>query len=1127
MEVRPKIRLLLGPARCGKTAAVLRDYQRRIAETAFGSGFPQRWISPTLLAADGVTEALATGLSKPVLDPGVRTFAGFAQEILRLAGEETVKPITRLARRRLIGRIIAQASEAGELPYLGGQGASPGLAATIDREIADLKRRDVWAEPFAAKALRSGSPRDADLATIYSRYQAALVSHGAFDAEGLFWAARDALRRAANKAELRYSLLVVDGFADFTAAQHDVLRRLAGRCEQLWITLPWESVERSCEPGGKSDAIVDQAEQLFRRSAATLAQLEKSFQAERVELSPSASTWPAIDRIERRLLRDAPAPESQHAQRSDFSNGVTVLAASSEQGEIEALSRRVKQLLLDGAAASDVVVALADLPRSADRVRSTFGDCGIPFWMESPPRLASRPAVRSLLGVLRLQAEDWPYRVLLRVIGDRHLALWEEAGGSTRSAAERCVREAQLPHGRRGLFAQIGVWQNAAPSRDVPEDPRSIRAAATSASAGFQRLSSALDKLPREAAWPEWLAAVEGLAQDLALVAPQSPSSQRREVQRDLAGLMNGLRQTANVDSWVGPATKLTLGDVLSACQSVADETSAPPAGDSAGRVRVVDVGSVRHMSLRHLLLGGLSEQAFSAGAATDAPRDAEDDGAADRAASEMLMFYQSVARPTESLWLSYPALDAKAQPLMPSPFVTELLRCLGDEGPQPIRQPLGLNAQLERPWRSPTDERRGAVLAARDGDARELKELVRRDAAARPAIIGGLEAVAWRGRWRQFGPYDGLATGAGVRNRLAETFGGDHLWSASQLEHYSACPFKFFAEHVLGLSPTPELALESDFLRRGVLLHETLARLLAEHGDDPALATTSPLAEEQAERLVARFREVLSSTASARPGAGLDAALREIERRQIDAWAAKFARQHADYRAKWSQLDEPPTPRYFEARFGPGSRRSETTADAALSTDKPYEIALGEGDRATKIRLTGQIDRIDVGRAAGQTVFNVIDYKASEKAKVEPDKIRSGQQLQLALYAMAAADLLLADQDAVPLSAGYWSIRGKGYVGGRRDFGPLKLNELVDDRLQPSAEWPGLRRAALERVEQIVAGVQAGEFPVASAASDCTARCEFRSICRIAHARSLEKSWKLGEPLSAEPAGSQEQRPR
>ena len=44
-----------------------------------------------------------------------------------------------------------------------------------------------------------------------------------------------------------------------------------------------------------------------------------------------------------------------------------------------------------------------------------------------------------------------------------------------------------------------------------------------------------------------------------------------------------------------------------------------------------------------------------------------------------MLLFYEVATRATQRLTLSYPALDAKAQPLLPSPYLVELKRTAAD----------------------------------------------------------------------------------------------------------------------------------------------------------------------------------------------------------------------------------------------------------------------------------------------------------------------------------------------------------------------------------------------------------------------------------------------------------------
>jgi ATP-dependent helicase/nuclease subunit B len=316
-----------------------------------------------------------------------------------------------------------------------------------------------------------------------------------------------------------------------------------------------------------------------------------------------------------------------------------------------------------------------------------------------------------------------------------------------------------------------------------------------------------------------------------------------------------------------------------------------------------------------------------------------------------------------------------------------------------------------------------------------------------------------------------------------------------------------FFGEHLLKLKPAPEFVLASDVRRRGSLLHAALAQLYAALREQPFDAAPDA-AEAIALGMVDQFRAALDTVAGARPGRGVDAAIREIERRQIAGWADAFAEQDADYHEHWSRLDAPPRPAYFEVRFGPGSRSSESADDATLSTDKPFQLEAKIDGRSEVVQFTGQIDRIDVGRVGDRPVFNVIDYKTGARTIVKPDEINAGRQIQLPLYALAVEQLLLADEKAAALSAGYWSVLGQGYRAKARTGGPLAINEVDGSRVTLAKDWKSTQDQLVARIGEMIAAIRRGEFPVFNENQQCTSHCDLRTICRIAHVRSVEKLW-------------------
>jgi hypothetical protein len=303
--------------------------------------------------------------------------------------------------------------------------------------------------------------------------------------------------------------------------------------------------------------------------------------------------------------------------------------------------------------------------------------------------------------------------------------------------------------------------------------------------------------------------------------------------------------------------------------------------------------------------------------------------------------------------------------------------------------------------------------------------------------------------------------------------------------------------ERVLKLEVPEELALEADYLGRGLLVHEALARFHYELNRSQG-CPTSPSTLEEAE-----YGRLMSETLDAiRHGSQeglLEAALGEVNRRVWGKWAEDYLRQHRDYDSLWSRWDTPSVPTLFEVSFG-GSRAAE-----APSTTEPFAVETPEGT----VLVSGRIDRIDIGSVAGTTTFNVIDYKTGSSSKFSLEGVAAGTALQLPLYAIAAEELLLADRQGLGWQAGYWLVSGKGFHPKKA----LVMHTSVGDNVETAPDWPEVRRTLTTTVGVLVGALRRGEFPVFNADDECTRNCPLRTICRINHIRSLEKTW---QPTSA-----------
>jgi len=180
--------------------------------------------------------------------------------------------------------------------------------------------------------------------------------------------------------------------------------------------------------------------------------------------------------------------------------------------------------------------------------------------------------------------------------------------------------------------------------------------------------------------------------------------------------------------------------------------------------------------------------------------------------------------------------------------------------------------------------------------------------------------------------------------------------FSYTQLDTYERCPTMFAFRYVYRI-PTGEVASALTF---GVTAHSAFERFTSERRRRLAAGEPPPTKEE----LQAWFREEW------RPEGFPDRTAEESYRRRVGSMIDGF----------WE--DE------------------LVSSSEALHEELSFELSLDPGDGSPKVRIGGQIDRVDRLPSGG---IDVIDYKTG--------KIRSqkdvDENLQLSLYALAARDAL------------------------------------------------------------------------------------------------------------------------
>ena len=532
--------------------------------------------------------------------------------------------------------------------------------------------------------------------------------------------------------------------------------------------------------------------------------------------------------------------------------------------------------------------------------------------------------------------------------------------------------------------------------------------------------------------------------------------------------------------------------------------------------LRVLEATDVRGLHFRAVFMAGLVEGGFPLTAGRDwiYPHEERDrlreygltleDISPNTLLKEEHYFYQVACRATERLYLSRPLLLEDDTETVASYYIDELRRAIAPYRVETemIRRDydgknlaaasttndmkIGLVRQQERHlhrgqrenlWPQPRIKR--------------LLTLARNDGFLSDSALRRIEIERERcGPF--FGPYDGIITDPDLLKLLKQKFGPDFVHSASGLSVYGNCPYRFFAQRVLRLEPRGEAALDLQAIDAGKLLHDILRRFFERHRREPLhklgrkklqaeLATIADKVFDEHERVVPPLNKQIWK---------IDREIRKILLDQVLLYELEIQQAAAQ---------EQVLPAYFEVAFG----GMKSAARDPESKDAPLEIARETFVGEETIKISGQIDRVDVARDRTIVAY---DYKLSTGSS--RNDITSGRSLQLPIYLEALEKLILPGHAIA--GGGYYVIRG---AQDRRNKGLYRATQLDYLRLRAKNsifsddDWQKIRAEVVARIWDFLDGMRASDFRVDPSERLKTCRfCDYGAVCRYSRDRIERK---------------------
>jgi len=885
----------------------------------------------------------------------------------RMLADDGRVAITRLAQEAMASSATFAVLQEGGLPYFKPVASFPGFARSVATTITELRLAGVPLNELVSAAVSAR-----DVARLLSTFDAQLDAQSASDLADLFRVAAEAA--VAVDAPLRGAPLILLDVPIRSAAEASFVRSLIDSRGAVCATV-------------------------LAADMPTIAALQSFGLAQHA--SPVATPRTSLERLRENLF-------STTAEEAAQDETVTFSSSPGESREAVEIARRIHAEARRGIPYDDIAVLLRSPQQYMPHVETALRRAGIPYY---PARSVARPdpSGRAFLALLACAAEDYSAKRFAEYVSLGQVprepstveASWtppeddvlyvptseevpdDEDDDPTEDEPlrapwrwEELLVEAAVIGGAdrwerrlRGLAEEF-VLHRSRLLRDEPESPRiealendltRIRELAHFATPLIRKLEG----LPSCRTWGEWLIQLRALA-----------TAALRKPRRVLTVLAE-LEPMASV----GPVSVVDVQGVLGHRLLTVPRRQPP---NRYGRVFVGALDDARGRTFRVVLVPGLAERAF--------PKPQREDPMLldavrrnvptklrlldDRVADERLLLQIAVGAATERIALSYPRVEiAEARARVPSFYALDVARAVTGSIPSPVSMERAARAitKARLPWPAPEDP--ALAIDAAEHDLAILLPHLR----AEPATVEGraqyllsLNEALGRSlrsreqRWttKPWTTADGLFRPSKEVRDLLQPFSlRTKAYSASSLQGYARCPYRFFLDVVQKLRPrqTIEPVERLDPMTRGTLVHAIYARIGAELRRSNML----PLADDRFDAA----RWIADATIDAIAATYHDRLAPAIER----VWRDQIEAIRADsYHWLRAIIADAPswTPRHFELSFG------LTPIDDAEPGSVADPVTLPEG-----WVLHGSIDLVEAHRTAAR--LRVTDYKTGATARL------------------------------------------------------------------------------------------------------------------------------------------------
>lgn len=775
-----------------------------------------------------------------------------------------------------------------------------------------------------------------------------------------------------------------------------------------------------------------------------------------------------LDRVKERLFLETPKEIENR-----FQDRITCITAASREKEVELIAKEIKSLLLSNSAKPHEICVTFNLIKNySQTVRDVFTLYGLPFNLTDRFSLDRTLSVTAIINFLEIAESDYYYKSILRALSNSFI----EIEGFDVNALLYSAKMLKIIIGRENWNFNLNNAIKALELDHENFDRNAKLEKYKSTQNGLKKLDNLLspfnNKMKPSKFVKELLKLVEELKLSSKLLLVNNVNKDN-----DVKALTTFLNSTEEVFHLLSPEEKTRkheLSFYLNKIRVLSQTARFNIKERPDYGVLVTNIDEIRDLKFKHTFLGGMIDGDFP----TKYQPEIFFSGKFSRKEKqhvneERYRFYQGLKSWSKSFYLTYPSSDGDKETVK-SNFL--------DEFEKKFRIKYKAEEDFINLIYSKEEVQKNIISTGFPKDQLNDSELLCEISNWEKAIA--VEKLREDNPYQK-SPYNGFLFETGGIDQIdtndeLSNF-RDRAYSISQLETYTACPFRYFLERVLNIEIAEEPDEQMEAIELGSLLHAILFEFYVRiREENIVIRNCSDAVFEKVKKMIFKIAEKhVSNIIQDSPFAFYEEEkIFGINSNKEDSLLFRFLLNERNDKTGRD-------PAFFEVSFG--VRNDEY--DPMLYSAKPLQYE--------NVKIRGLVDRVDIDK--NKKTFEVVDYKSGGK-KVSKTEIEKGTSLQLPVYIWAVKTLLQEQLGEVysPKAMSIYNLKyqetifGKNAVSVSRsrtaDFDPTPdLNQLVDK--------------ALHHVKKSVDNIINGNFPITpfSDEKDKICRfCNFNTICRV-----------------------------